>query len=55
MRNRNSLRTLGLLLVGLALAAVNVSAGGEDEAAATGRLPSACSTPRVWRGPTTRS
>ena len=38
MRNRISLRTLGLLLGGLALAAVNVSAGGEEEAAATGPI-----------------
>ena len=38
MRNRISLRILGLLLVGLALAAVNVSAGGEEEAAATGPI-----------------
>ena len=38
MRNRISLRTLGLLLVGLTLAAANVSAGGEEEAAATGPI-----------------
>ena len=35
---RISLRILGLLLVGLALAAVNVSAAGEDEAAAGGPI-----------------